>query len=69
MAKRKRRIKTKFDSGGKIINETKIVEIPTPDTSSFVARRVTLGGPGAALKRTISVLPFVGSKLKKGKNN
>ena len=63
--------KTKFNSGGvkggKVINETKIVEVPTPDTASFVARRTTLGGPASALKKAIGVFPFVGSALKKGK--
>jgi len=63
--------KTKFDSGGvkggKVINETKIVDIPTPDTSSFVSRRLTLGGPASALKKAIGVFPFVGTPLKKGK--
>ena len=53
--------------GGKVINETKIVDIPTPDTSSFVSRRMTLAGPGAALKKAIGVFPFVGSAFKKGK--
>ena len=64
-------IKTKFDEGGvkggKVINETKIVEIPTPDTSSFVSRRMQLAGPVGALKKAIGVFPFVGSALKKGK--
>tara|TARA_R100001198_G_C5080541_1_gene122261 strand:+ start:25 stop:408 length:384 start_codon:yes stop_codon:yes gene_type:complete len=53
--------------GGKIINETKIVDIPTPDTSSFVSRRMTLAGPGAAIKKAIGVFPFVGSAFKRGK--
>ena len=64
-------MKTKFDEGGvkggKVINETKIVDIPTPDTSSFVARRMTLAGPASALKKAIGVFPFVGTPLKKGK--
>jgi hypothetical protein len=49
--------KTKFDTGGKVINETKIVDIPTPP----------LGPTGAALKKAIGVFPFVGSAFKKGK--
>ena len=60
-------MKTKFDKGGKVINETKIVDIPTPDTSSFVSRRMTLAGPGAAIKKAIGVFPFVGSAFKRGK--
>ena len=43
--------------GGKVINETKIVDIPTPP----------LGAAGTALKRAIGVFPFVGTALKRGK--
>ena len=44
--------------GGKVVNETKIVDIPTPP----------LGGPtGSILKKAIGVFPFVGTPLKKGK--
>ncbi len=54
-------MKTKFDEGGvkggKVINETKIVDIPTPP----------LGAAGTALKRAVGVFPFVGSALKRGK--
>ncbi len=50
-------MKTKFDTGGKVINETKIVDIPTPP----------LGPAGAALKKAIGVFPFVGTPFKKGK--
>ena len=36
----------------KVVNETKIREIPTPSTSNFVNRRITLGGakPGFVKK-------------------
>ena len=36
----------------KVANETKIREIPTPSTSNFVNRRITLGGakPGFVKK-------------------
>ena len=47
--------------GGKVINETKIVDIPTPD-SSFVSRRMTLGGPGSILRAVVTKL---GPKPKK----
>tara|TARA_A100001015_G_C14537259_1_gene536472 strand:+ start:76 stop:516 length:441 start_codon:yes stop_codon:yes gene_type:complete len=65
--KKARKAKRGGIEGGKVINETKIVEIPTPDTASFVARRTTLGGPASALKKAIGVFPFVGSGFKKGK--
>ena len=64
--KKARKAKKGGIEGGKIINETKIVDIPTPDTSSFISRRMTLAGPGA-LRKAIGVFPFVGSALKKGK--
>jgi hypothetical protein len=65
--KKVRKAKRGGIEGGKVINETKIVEIPTPDTASFVAKRTTLGGPASALKKAIGVFPFVGSGFKKGK--
>ncbi len=43
--------------GGKVIDETKIVDIPTPP----------LGAAGTALKRAIGVFPFVGAAFKRGK--
>ena len=59
--------KTKFDKGGKVINETKIVDIPTPDTSSFVSRRMTLAGPGSVLKIGLAKLPIIGKPFRGGK--
>ena len=53
--------------GGKIINETKIVDIPTPDTSSFVSRRMTLAGPGSVLKIGLAKLPIIGKPFRGGK--
>ena len=43
--------------GVKVIDETKIVDIPTPP----------LGAAGTVLKRAIGVFPFVGTALKRGK--
>ena len=60
-------MKTKFDKGGKVINETKIVDIPTPDTSSFVSRRMTLAGPGSVLKIGLAKLPIIGKPFRGGK--
>ena len=54
--------------GGKIINETKIVDIPTPTPSSFIARRKTLGSPGAALKKGI-IFTMEGMPITKGKKD
>ena len=53
--------------GGKIINETKIVDIPTPDTSSFVSRRMTLAGPASVLKIGLAKLPIIGKPFRGGK--
>ena len=50
--------------GGKIINETKIVDIPTPDTSSFVSRRMTLAGPASVLKIGLAKLPIIGKPFR-----
>ena len=69
--KKTKKPKTKFDTGGvkggKVINETKIVEIPTPDTSSFVSRRMTLAGPGSVLKMGLAKLPIIGKPFRGGK--
>jgi hypothetical protein len=67
MANRKRKMKRKFNEGGKVINETKIVEIPTPDTSSFVSRRSTLGGPASVLKIGLAKLPIIGKPFRGSK--